>query len=756
MKITKRIFIALLILTVLVSSFAFSAFADEVTEVDYSYVLEYLEEPTLFYYNFADESVDYESSLMVKRAGTLTQSIVSDSSVPGGKYLSLEIAPKTNRLTAYTDNNVYFGWSSAEAIDDFNIEMTVSGTKGTGDEQNLPRIIVAVADSEYTDPALGSTVGTTIAAIDYRSGVFSYLKKTDDGSSVTGVETKTNYAITDGVWYTVSITYDCDKDAATIRVTDLSKPSNVYVVDDAYIPYKTVKSVRVGAHGQDYGVARGSIMKFASVYGLGGLRKRNPANAQADIENALVRMNQSFGDDTVSIESKIAICEIADKIISGGFTSEKPEITQILDGLAIGVVGLYNDKLADCLEKYQSLPTFAEKQALVNETLTYVDALSEMDLSKVDSALRNDVNANINGVNSLSTELDTIERDTLAFIDAVNAARGIDLYDYPVVKSAYDSISNNNVDPTYEGAADAQRYYERLAGAESDIRVAAQTFINAIDTAGNEQLDFNTRADAYRVIIANYYDNETYPGVTEALARYDAIVEYMSFEIEKAESFIKYVNKADYAAYVSAKQENLDIAKGYMDHCNPEYAGVADAKELYAEIQEFINQQIANANAYIEAVNKLDSLSGNDYIIAIENALSLQASGNVLGVDGVTDANIKLDQALAAIELGDRYCIHFIALVATIENTASLADRYELLADAREAEKDADQSYAGVREASEKLAKAIADFNGLVDAANAEFENASGVAANTCGVGKEANAVSGHVIALIKKFFGED
>ena len=55
MKMTKRIFIALLIVSIMISVFAFTAMADDEIEVkDYSYLLEYFEEPTLIYKNYGD------------------------------------------------------------------------------------------------------------------------------------------------------------------------------------------------------------------------------------------------------------------------------------------------------------------------------------------------------------------------------------------------------------------------------------------------------------------------------------------------------------------------------------------------------------------------------------------------------------------------------------------------------------------------------------------------------------------------------
>ena len=193
-----------------------------------------------------------------------------------------------------------------------------------------------------------------------------------------------------------------------------------------------------------------------------------------------------------------------------------------------------------------------------------------------------------------------------------------------------------------------------------------------------------------------------------------------------------------------------------MDVCQPTFTGVAEAKVLYAEVEAFVAEQLANAQAYINAVNALDSLSGAALTNGINNALSLKEAGNVVGVDGITDANVKLDQIIASIELVERYCIHFVNLVASIGKATTVEAKFELLSDAKAAEADADKSYAGVADASAKLAQFIADFNAEVNAINAEFEKANEVAANSCNVGGNATAVSGHVVALIKKFFDEE
>lgn len=756
MKMTRRIFIALLILAVSISSFAVFASADEAEfgVQDYVNVLEYYEEQSLVDVDFGNGGAEYASVFFTNsaRAAQYVQSVVADETAPNGKYLSVAVKERSGR-SAYTDNHSYFGWTSDVAIDDFNIDMTVSGDKynssTTENEEHLPKIIIVVNDTAFAPMTAANTpkTGTTLAAVDYRGGFFTYLKN--------GTEYKTEYAIEEGAWYNVSLTYDADA-GVSITITNCADAEKTLTVTDGDAPFQSVKDVRIGAHGDDAGSARGTLVKYADVRILGGVYHRDYANMQADIENKLLGMGRLFDDDSASIEDKIAVCEVVKSLNTYGFTTENAEVQAVLDALGVGVIGLYNTKLEEFSDKLASLETFEEKKEYVDLTSTYAKALSELDFTGVSPELVAKSEQNIANFEAAKSKFLESEGDSARFLQLVDSIKDHDINDYAVLTADLALFEGCEPDLTYEGVADAYKHYSKLVEAEETIRTSAETFIAAVSAANDDALDFNARAEAYKTITAIYFDNETYPGVTEAIAGYNAIRDYMNLEISNAENFVKYVNRADYALYISAKQENLDIAKTYMDICQPDFAGVAEAKLLYVEVQAYIEQQIANANAYINAVNALDSLSGTALLNGIKNAQSLQEAGNVLGVDGVTEANIKLNQIIASIELVDRYCIHFVNLVNSIDKVTSTAELYELLAEAKEAEADADSSYAGVADASAKLAKAIADLNAQVNAINAEFENANNVAANSCGVGENGTAVSGHVIALVKKFFDEE
>ena len=759
MKKAKRIFIALLTLSVLFSAFALGAFAAEPLKVDFEYLLEYYEEPTLFYYDFTGEDVDYSSSMMVKRPKSLTAEFVTDDNAPGGKYLSWKVNGATTIANRYNNNNVYFNWNSEDPIDDFIINMTVSGAKNTTKEQNLPRIIISVADVECTDDDAGATFGTTVAAIDYRNQYFSYYKKNvaADGT-VSGTETNTSFVVEEGKWYDVSFKYNAELGAATVKITDKADPTKTFTASDAYVPYEGVCNVRVGEHGSDYGVARGSEIKFANIYATGGKYERNPNNRQTVIEESILDMYQAFLAESVDLEDKIVICDIAKKFVDYGFVSDKTEVSDAISALSVGVIGLYNQKLTICNTTYSTLETFAQKKALIEETARFALALKEQDLSGISAELVAQIDKNFELYEEVSADISYWEQTTLEFIKAASAVQSIDFENYASVNEALEGLSAIPYDSTYEGVESADKLFNKLTVTKNDIKTRGDRFIATATIANDDSRDVNERADAYRKLGSEYYyDNVTYPGLSEALDLYNGtLASTIGVVISDAENFIKYVNKADYAVYLSAKQENLDIAATYMSICHPDFSGVADAKTLHAAIQAQVNSKRDSAVAYINAVNALDSLTGSALTDGIKTAQNLQKDGNVLGFDGITDANIKLDKLVASIELREKYCAYFIGLVNSIDQTTGVSELYKLLGLAKEAEQDADQTYTGVSEASAKLTQAISDYNAKVAAINGEFEKASDAAAHTCGIGNTTNIVTGHVIAIIKKFFDED
>ncbi len=761
MKMAKRIFITLLVVAVMVSSFALTSYAAEYTFEDYNNVLEYFEEPTLINYDFTGEDVDFTSDLLLKNPDEVKVEYVTSTEENAlfGKYLSLSVNERSGWVS-FDDSHMYFAWGADEeltSVGSFNIDMTLAGSvnSAASTEQNLPKVVVAIS-GEKLDSV--DQAGTVIASLDYRNGTFTYLKAVvaDDGT-VSGGIAYTDFEVEENAWYTLSVTYDVAKGFSTITVTNCEDSANTITVEDGYVPYESVTDIRVGAKGYDDGSARGSEIKLASLTVLGGVYHRVPENMIADVESKVLDMYALAYDEEATLEDQALAADIVKSINDYGFTSENADVQNALSAFANGAAGLFNARMEECINGFDAYPSFNDRRDTVDLCLRYTDYLKNADLAGVDPALVSAIEANSETLVLLSDRLEQTKLATLEFIAAVENEKNVDIDNYSEVSAAALRLQpyTAGIDTTYEGAGDAFDYYERLVNAAERIGSKAESFISAVNIAADETLNFNDRSTAFKSIKKLYYDNTTYPGVSEAIELYKVLEVTMTAAIEKADNFIKYVKKADYADYVTAKQENLDLAKQYSD-CNSDYEGVAEARVLYDEVQAFVNLQIANANAYIEAVKALERLAGDDLLAGIEKAKGLREAGNVLGVPGVTDANIKLDEMISSMELDDKYSEYFIKVVASLDSASTAEEIYAILVDAKDAELTANQRYAGVSDASKKLAKAITDYNKKVESANKSFDSANDAAANICGVGVSAKPIETRVIALIKKYFDEE
>ena len=764
MKMSKRIFVALLIVTVFVSAFAFSTVSAAGSSVDYDYLLEYFEEPDIYNYDFSKEDATYSLFMNEDERERITADFVVDENAPGGRYLSVNVHASHGLWEdLIAKNNVYFNWNTEKAIDDFIVEMVVSGQRGTEEEKQLPKIILSVADAVCENSDDSSSLGTTVAALDFRAGCFSYLKKTIDSEGVvSGVPTNTDFVISEGVWYDLYFAYDSASESAFITVTNLSDKKDTYTVSDAYVPYDAIKNIRVGAHGIDGATSRDTVMNFASLRGIGGKFDRDPAQKQTVIEEGILNMYADFTSDDVTLSDKEYLAGVASKLLVYGFTTESEEVQAAYSVLTAGVVSYCNGKLVECTEAYPTIFDYYERRDLVDYTLLYVNYLAT---AEIPDEIALEVAANVQAVNDLDATLKRAEQASLSLINAVGKNMTADYDNYTEVVNRYNQLYQYGqyADPTYEGASDAYVFYSTISEAKEEIETKAVRFIDAANIL-DSNADFNTRAEAFLVCKNNYYSNTTYPGLSAAIDIYNTHYDTVNTAILTAENFIKYVGQADYATYVPMKLANLAEAEKYLSCItNDPYKGVMEAKALYDSVKAEVEKKVVAAELYIEAVSKLDTLSGDALTAAIQRALELKVEGNVAGVDGVPEANIKLDTIVSAIDLAPKHKDYFIGLVGSIDSVSSAEELYKLLKEAKRAEKYAyeavasEPSYeAAVRAASEKLAAATESFNAKVNAVNQTFANANQVAANTCGIGKNVTPVADHVIALIKKLFDEE
>ena len=748
MKMSKRIFIVLLTLAVLATSFALyaSASTEPVSGVNCDSLLAYLEEDVIFGYDFGEGEIDYSGSLMLGRPESVTQSFVSDDTAPGGKYLQLEIGSSGPKI-----KSVYLNWNSEAGVGDFYFDTTLSGDKNGA---NAPKYQIIVDDEIFDKVSEGNTYGVNLVTLDFAAGGISYVSGAQvDGDKTTYVTTDLEYTLTLGAWYSVSLDYSAEQGAATLTVANVADPSDSVTVSDVYLPFDVVKNVRFGVHKAQ---AEGALLKLASVCSATGSVRFNVTNRQKGIEDGILKVYQSYTSSDISIDDKLVVCDIVNKIVASGFVTENADVNAAIADINLGSINLYANALASLLENYSTLDNYYAKRAVVDSGLEYAAVLEDTDLSPVAPEDLAVILEDIAAVRDTDKHLEKVEADSNTYIALLTElGENVSSSDYGFLLGYYDNVSVLDVDHTYDGVSDLDGVYSALVSNLDSIKYEAESFMAELALLADTERDFMDRY--YEYLEFTVYENETYPGITEALAQYnDVVLPDILANIGYAESYITYIDRANFASYITAKEENVKLADEYADLMHPDFPGVSEAKVLREKVLEYVKVQKENAAAYISAVNALDTLSGNELLKGIENAQKLQKSGNVLGVPGVAEANIKLNQLMSNIELKTRYSEYFVSLVDSLNYVYKAEDVYNILIEAKHAEAKADQTYPGVSEASVDLEAIIEDYNDGVYFYNYEFVDANLIAANTVGIGETANTVADNVIAIIQNVLEDE
>ncbi len=755
MKMSKKIFVVLLSAALLIGCISFTAFAEPVTVANYSHILDYFTEPTLFNYDFANGTPSYESSLVFSKDRTSAQ-IVNDASAPNGKYIKVS-TQREDLFNALMDN-VFFNWESEEVIDSFYMDAVLSADvnkkiSGGATVPNgvYPKIRIAVSSSitsDYSSYTYG--MDNSLVVLDFRSGdgsnansgigYLSYLKaETDTATGVTsGKMVTTEYKLNASNWYSISLTYDTVNSSFSLTVTNVNDPSDTITLSDGYVSVSEIKSVRIGSYKQDSDgkTTGGNVLEISKLVAAGGTVRRelNDANREAALRTAIIETFGHFNNNRVSIEDKIGMCNVINSIVRDhGYTSNDESVNAALLEFQRGGVGLYGNEIAKIVESYSALTDYTERRELIDTGVNYADILEGSDLTVLKPDEISVILSDIATVRAEDESLKALKADCDAFVEALkDIGDAQDSTDYTVLNPYYEATKDLTVDMTYAGVAECYPAFVKVNKTCARIISDGEEFLATMAIASDEGNTFRTRYDAY--ISLDLTINTTYTGVIEAMALYTETVNpYMEELIGYAESFLMYVNKADYAVYLSAKQENLDLSEEFIDKAPADFPGVEEAKALKLSIQSFIDEQKNNAKLYIDAVNALAGLSGADLVLGIEKANELKAAGNVLGVDGVTEANITLDQLVASIELPDKYSMYYIRLVDAIDDADTAESWLKAVKEAKAAEINANQNYYGVSEAYAVLAEAISEFNALAADINATFAAANAVAVNTFG-----------------------
>jgi len=180
--------------------------------------------------------------------------------------------------------------------------------------------------------------------------------------------------------------------------------------------------------------------------------------------------------------------------------------------------------------------------------------------------------------------------------------------------------------------------------------------------------------------------------------------------------------------YIIIKTE-LVTAELYVDAdttaytVEADYPGVKEASDSIAAIKARLAEMEAGASAYIAAVNDIaNKTTFEEKKAAVNNAYTLKEKGDVIGIDGVQEANLALanaDATLDVLEGNSKTLINSVAQLA--DESLTLAERREQIIIAKGAVDSAEPTYVGVADAKAKLEQYIAAYDAQVSALNSAF-----------------------------------
>ncbi|MBR3680932.1 MAG: hypothetical protein IKL79_02895 [Clostridia bacterium] len=753
MKMSKRIFVCLIALAIGVSMLALGVSANgeelKYNTENHASILEYYEEPIIFGLNFEDEEAvadDYTHEQLANGLKNTTAIVEGEN----GKYLSI-----TGGKAAMNTTAVFLNWSaeSGKEIDDFIFEFDLMTA---GDGKRVVEIYVGDTAATHDEALQKNNVpGTSILKIDFANGKIEYVNGGADG---TYTYATVEAALAADTFYHFNLNYGVQRGSVTLEVTLGEQTVASYT--DGFLPTNVVGNVRIGSSVANMPK---STVALDNVIASGGSFARMEADKLPESERAVADFIAICENPDIATEEKVAVVTTGMSLIfNHGFVGETEQgIADVASFKKIGV-GLFVDELNACVNGVAEVVPYDELVEYVNGYKAYLDLIPD-DISFMDDAAA--CETVINAYNAELERLETLKTDSEAVLAALADLElsNTNIRSYGYLKPYYEAIKDCDPYIGYPGIAELIDSYNTVIDKFEQLSNGANAFIQSVDIATHTANTFGMRFNAFTVARDNYFDDPAFEGIEAVLSAYADLEAEMNAVIALCDGFIGDVNRADYSQYLSAKQNALDSAALALDEINAnylEYPGVTDAIEKYGELVISVGESVVAAESYVsfvrELVEKAATLSKEELQAEIDKAVLLQQTGNVIGVEGVTEANIALNNMQSDLELTVGYKTQFANLVSQLLGESDNAAKFDIALDALEAVGNAEK-YEGVDSADKaKLDSAIAEYNAKIAALNAGFAAANDVACNTVSASSGSssdNASVGMVIAIIKKFF---
>lgn len=764
MKLAKKILVAMLALALLTSAFIFNVTATDSFNApgvnDIEDILEYytLEDYLADNYNdgtwtteLVETDDDYKQSAIDKYGYQLIDiSAATDPKNAENGVLSVKLpfnkksgyrmaaANKTEGLTdkLFLTFKIYFEES---VTDNLFYELKVGTVNDEGKATNSEFTILKFNfSSKEGDPGFYYST--------WNANTKSF------GSDLTAVE---NVVPETGKWYDVVISVNAEEDIYSFSVSDLDGNSIVSSGElslagaekvwgfYSYGYYRNPKGDKTAAaqyYLDDMEIYEGSFVRYPSL--------------KDDVTTThLQDLDALYNAATTEYATKYRIAQVLDYLYNEA------------EGFSVGAVMPNAQKYIN--ETYAQ--AYADAAGNINTESGYYDRLAYLDTLKFYDEKLPDA-ASLTGSAGITAELeaavvaaraayaaeiaavDTIKAQSDAFITLMGAYDDANTT-YEYITEYYAEASDAKYasrDASYEGIVAVEEIYAGLKFKAERMIADVDTFMAAVDKM-EAATTFGPLFAAYLEANAGYtkygtdavinpdLDNATKEGLAEDIASYESKVDEILATAFICDEFNRIINEATISSYYTSLVGELAEAatvRAQFDDYEMDYPGIAESVAIYEALNAAVTATTNAVDAYIAAVNAIATKTTfADKKAAITAALALKADGDVLGVDGVVEANIALTNAEAEINILEGNSTTLISLVKQIKEAETLAEKRALIHLANASAANAEDTYTGVTQAKADLAAAIAAFEADVATANGALDAAI----------KSAQAIAGSV-----------
>lgn len=617
-----------------------------------------------------------------------------------------------------------------------------------------------------------------VKAADDNKKSFCYSEYNTDRVTYETVEVK-DVAPELGVWYNVEIVFSVAQEKYSVTVKN--GESVVFSFTDKISNSEGIASLRY--YVKDPEAAGETVTCIDDIEAYEGAAIRNVKEPQKAAAEFVVAIQELADYSETSIEKKVEIADLYAKLFGTGNgydpyypPTEGEEYDKHSDlydrakAVADGALAHRNHTYANAFVYYVNGITSAggyyEQKAFYDENVkAYYDAftngqyvIEEDDAEAVAKAI-SDCDAYIKNYKLTASYCENFVKTIEEGYDPNNRNYSVMLAKYgalSALKSRAEATPEYNyaavkADTKYPTVADAIVVYEaleaKIAAINHNVENVFVPAVSAMDITQNELTETNHYLTKnFESLYTNYLealkvyangtvhpqlDPATYPGLSAAIDRFNECATYVEERVADCLEFISRVNGAASSPDYLTVVQQLEFTKEYFDtnknFALDKYAGVVEAVALRQSLIDRVAKNEADAAKYIAAVATINlDASYLQLKSAVDAAMALKADGDITGIDGIKDANIKLAKAEAIVSSLAGHSSTLIEAVNALKTATTLSERRYLIFVANGAKDSAEESISGVTSAKAELATQIAKYDSDVKAMNDLFASIVG------------------------------